>query len=1304
MKSLGGSKKGFFAIIAMALVGLSTGVMAAKSMPVVDNADDLCYGEIMEQPLDNIPYFHKRTVPIINQSGEDLSEVGLIFATNALLDIVPLDPEFDCGIDDISRIASGECVYEDTESLGKLGLELDWLIDTTILHDALRYEMPDYVPYESHSIYHKHGDLVDLSGVQIYATYIKDNVLHRGRLESCNPSSNLPFQNEYTCGTFPSVLTSYEHMSLMKNTVFNSCTISYPENEFTQGHNIAPTCYTDLTSAQLCQDVDEIEANGNCNFVPPPTNRYDHDFLETTDSSTLAAMQNTELTKLEYGNYIFTGNKQEIHFNPTRTYSNSDKKVMLLGDVTLSGNSQVLIFEEGDYYFRSLDIQMNSFQIEPRGNVRIFIKNDLNYAKNSAAWADPSASLFFYVGGDLTLSSEGGGDGYISAFFYVKGDVLIQGNSHSEIYGGITAEGRIDVTGNNFEFKYNADGANQFGLGECALCYDPPRGPNGLNFYHLLSLCSPLTPCDIYVPVKNISPIPLDDVQVFEAKKSLLGIGLGSNHEVLDKEGNEVTGSSTYKSRALYADLPLGLDIGLLNGYVNYNIGDGYPTYAPDEIYYELHKKSFISGEILDFSQLIYFGQYTDDIDRHYNIRLDPCKITERPPSYQTGPFDAWDIFRGDTDHDGKFDDKNISTKIAGKTFSLTIANLDAELTSLEAKSISSTVTYGLYNGDTPIDGTLDTFDIKTTLDINKTYTNVMTASRNVHVGFVFCSEFDGTTYTLLESTECSGGIVNCKDTDSNPKWRRCFSSDEFAIRPKSFLLTPPDGEDIELLASGATHRFTIIANNEADAQTNGYDQVYVSADDQQEENLTLMQRLLFKDGSVDTNNTLHGTLGFNDNNFEFVNGISTSRTNPAETQSVGISFSDVGRVQILLQDTQWANLDSDDTPQSCNGGALTNEKGTLLDIPDGAYICGDQNATFIPAYFDVTGITLRDHNNEGNFTYLSNDLNMSAQVGATIVARNTQGAITENFREGAGFYENPVSVTLGITDWNASSQNRHPLNNDVNSRAIPNEVLLGFGGADEANGTHTISDAGKSLIFNYQRNNNQPVNPFRVPGSDINISVSSTYTSSTKNQSVVTGNGVGGEDSSATFHFGRAKASKEFYDLKGTTANTPVAVYVYCNTAEKSYTWCDDHHIDVLFGTTDLNNWWLSRDHNEALGDGNIMLQGSPEVALGSGSATVSSNLTLVNGQDTTVTVQHNSGSLPVTYNIQLETGNTAATPSAPVTDSWLVYNPDSLLLDPDPFYKVRFTGDSGWAGVGDTGHVLDFNASTIDAKRLNW
>jgi len=50
------------------------------------------------------------------------------------------------------------------------------------------------------------------------------------------------------------------------------------------------------------------------------------------------------------------------------------------------------------------------------------------------------------------------------------------------------------------------------------------------------------------------------------------------------------------------------------------------------------------------------------------------------------------------------------------------------------------------------------------------------------------------------------------------------------------------------------------------------------------------------------------------------------------------------------------------------------------------------------------------------------------------------------------------------------------------------------------------------------------------------------------------------------------------------------------------------------------------------------------------------------------------------------------------------LIYNPASAILAPDPFYKVRFIGTSGWAGLGKTGHVVDSNTSIKKNRRLEW
>ncbi|MGC9350618.1 MAG: hypothetical protein ACP5D3_01365, partial [Sulfurovum sp.] len=171
----------------------------------------------------------------------------------------------------------------------------------------------------------------------------------------------------------------------------------------------------------------------------------------------------------------------------------------------------------------------------------------------------------------------------------------------------------------------------------------------------------------------------------------------------------------------------------------------------------------------------------------------------------------------------------------------------------------------------------------------------------------------------------------------------------------------------------------------------------------------------------------------------------------------------------------------------------------------------------------------------------------------------------------------------------------------------------------------------------------------------------------------------------------------------------TPITVQVYCSNshlfqpANNNFLggmtlYCTSFLPDAIlyFGQTDLHGWWLSLNHNEASGDGNITLENPPAVALGSGSGSVDTDVNIINGVDNTIRVTHQSGDLPITYDILLD---------APAnTNSWLIYNADSPTLPPSPFYKVRFTGDSGWAGVGKTGHVLDINASTTDKKRLNW
>ena len=1114
-----------------------------------------------------------------------------------------------------------------------------------------------------------------------------------------------PYQNQYVCGVFDNVLTTYDHLYAngKHEEVCGTGSIAYPENQIT-GTIKCDQSYTCNGTPTICERTD------------PPTNRYSHTFIPSARSGSDNTPSDPTLLKdLNYGNLSYPSNNagQTIHFDPQTSYKDHSTKVMLLGNLYVNGG-YTLAFEPGDYYFDSVTIAGNNNEIIlPNGGlVRIFVHNDyeviMNNLKTNTAPGSAAGDLFIYVEGDVKDLSKGGGTANLKAYFYVKGSVELNNNSNNwQIYGGITAEGPITINGNNPTFIGTQDSGDT-GLGECSMCYDLIQvGGFTLNLFNCggFSLMQ-----DIKVPIWSTDPI--HNVTVDEVhKQSLFDFSFFGKNNILDQNNQLIANAIEVVSG--WTNGALGMDVSLFGGKaITYPLGNSYGP-ADAATHYKLHSSSLFSmgfNPCKWMESLEYVAHYDDEEGRHYDVILEPCRTSTPPipPTYQTGPFDAWDSFRGDTNGDGKFDDKNISTKIAKEPFTLTLVNLDEHLTGTELKGVDSVVTFKLYDDKgQEIPGSSRELNIRDELSLDATFT-VPYASRAVTVNFRFCSKFDGTAYTLHDDADCSGETIGCKTIDTtDPRWRACSSSDQFAVRPHKFAIIPPSGEDTQLLTSAAEYPFTVVANDISGANTNEYNQTgdHIT--------LALNNALILANGAYDTEGLLSGTPTLGNDDYYFENGRS-HKLNTESTEVVQMSFDDVGKVTFRLVDPEWSSIDLDDTPQNCNGGSFTNAQNITLDIPYGAYICGEQNATFIPASFGVTDIELRNHNNDSNFTYLSNDLNMSAHLSIKISARNTLGNIVQNFRAGNLFYENPVTVDLNVTDWNASLPNRHPLDNSIHTKDIPSPVLLGFGLDDDANGTHTIAwDEGnltQRVMFNYDRDNNHPVNPFIVPGSDINISVASTYKNSESGATrTVTGSGKGGTDSHVTFYFGRAKASQELCDVEGTVANTPITVQIYCSNSDDfqpiDSNFMDDTRLfctsflsdDILtLGQTDQHGWWLSLDHNKTKEDGNVKLKNPPTVALGSGSGSVDTDVTFINGVDSTIQTKHLSGSRPITYDIFLDTTSS--------TSSWLIYNADSPTLAPNPFYKVRFTGDSGWAGVGKTGHVLDINASTTETKRLKW
>jgi len=194
--------------------------------------------------------------------------------------------------------------------------------------------------------------------------------------------------------------------------------------------------------------------------------------------------------------------------------------------------------------------------------------------------------------------------------------------------------------------------------------------------------------------------------------------------------------------------------------------------------------------------------------------------------------------------------------------------------------------------------------------------------------------------------------------------------------------------------------------------------------------------------------------------------------------------------------------------------------------------------------------------------------------------------------------------------------------------------------------------------------------------------------------------------EQNATYYYARSRPSQFFYDdITDPSAPTPILIDVYCDLG---FTACEALDIDTVDGQINEVNWWLSLGHREnaTQHDGNVTLKIDlpGNVIEGAGSPVVAPTTVpiIAGAKNENVAVTSNATALPMTVEVELVRESDTPTPSA-YTNEWLEYNP-SNPIPLSPFYKVRFVGESGWAGYGDTGHVVDTDASTKKNRRLGW
>ena len=472
-------------------------------------------------------------------------------------------------------------------------------------------------------------------------------------------------------------------------------------------------------------------------------------------------------------------------------------------------------------------------------------------------------------------------------------------------------------------------------------------------------------------------------------------------------------------------------------------------------------------------------------------------------------------------------------------------------------------------------------------------------------------------------------------------------SRDSFAIRPDKLTLTAPAGEDIDLLSAGKNYNLSLIAEQFGNnTQTQGYT---VNNAQTLFTNLDNNKTIYNKDGS-DATATLAGNLVFSPTNFDITDG--------SAANAVGLSFSDVGKVNILLVDTVWAQVDIDngDTPLDCSA--------------TGAYTCGDINATFIPDHFALTNAHLKNFA-ASTYTYLSNDLNISAGIDLNVRAENFQNTATINFTQGA--WENPVDIALVLPSITGMTENRSDINNST---------LLNF-----TNGVKSITAAdinsSTNLIFNYNRSNNSVVNPFKVRGDTVTINASSLYTNTTLPTLTKTIIGSVNPDEEATFLYARTHAPR--YRFNDSNATVSIYYEIYCSGTVLGNV-CD---TTLLPNSPNLSNsddprWFINASHIASSGNVGVVSQKGDNVitalpATGVSTASVQLSYDETKGFPYKTTMQ-----------------NSAST--------WLIYNKYNPAAATNEFQIEFLNASSNWAGQTETNSSTNNTAASITNRRSMW
>jgi hypothetical protein len=646
--------------------------------------------------------------------------------------------------------------------------------------------------------------------------------------------------------------------------------------------------------------------------------------------------------------------------------------------------------------------------------------------------------------------------------------------------------------------------------------------------------------------------------------------------------------------------------------------------------------------------------RHLDDLDAAYSYYDYMC-MAEDNYDFTTrytlvaGPFKA---IEHSVASGSEASNTNITTKIVNDSLLLDIAIFNDELTALAP---DRNVSVGIFMDDTYMVGSTETArDTYYFGDIKRSGTGTFNAlkstgrfqlpasawpsgtskwtkaNKRLFVKFKYCS------LDTQEWTDCwtrSGNTATC--TSGKESYCKSVDSNDFAVRPNKFDFTITGTAPYK---AGKPYDITFYAK---DYNNNAAQDYNVSAPFTYAETKT---------------GCLTGDYNTSITSVPLTNGSAT----------LNLAYSEAGVINVKMEETsgsEFAVIDASDTSDTQR------------------YITPyDQNWTYTPDHFYLASSTFTNYQN-GNFTYISDNLNMFSELNVTIVAQKLDNNTTKNYNS---------ACYAKATDYNISYDSLTIYPADSLTKIKFTETNTSTTGSSLINTKLTINDVNKTIFgtdnngtgklhfkLNFDRNITKPSNPLKLTFRDLNVTDEDTI------------KGSSDINQSALFYYGRVYST----DYRAPTdINTTIRYEVYCKD-------CNKTAIGITGTQSPLSLYWYQNPLH-VIADGNVTAFSS---------ATTGAKATTI-ANSTVSTINANTGS---------DTTHTLTNANAPYKDiiqmtpsTWLLYNLSNATATTNDF-NVEFIRSGNWSGAGNvdrndnshaTGAFTNDTNITRTNRKMNW